>query len=83
MPGFDRDIVIANDDGKVYHLSQDQLNQLEHVDLTDTRYQLIRGLLAQGVSVAAIPTVDGPAPDGFCFLLNLGSLAKQQPYEEA
>ena len=81
MANFERDIVIANDDGKVYHLTQDQLNALEHVDLADDRYQLIRGLLNQGVSVAAIPTREGPEPDAFCFLLNLGSLQKVQPDE--
>jgi hypothetical protein len=78
---FQRDLVIANDDGKVYHLTQAQLNRLKEVDLTDDRYQLIRGLLRQGVSMAAIPTQAGPEPDAFCFLLNLGSLQKKQPDE--
>ena len=82
MADFERDIVIVNDDGKVYHLTQEELNKLQHVDLEDDRYQLIRGLLRQGVSTAAIPTREGPEPDAFCFLLNLGSLAKQQPDED-
>jgi hypothetical protein len=84
MAKFERDIVIANDDGKVYHLTQADLNKLEHVDLGDNRYQLINGLLEQGVSTAAIPTPDdpGPEPDAFCYLLNLGSFRKRQPYED-
>lgn len=83
MGNFERDIVLANDDGRVFHLTQDQLNQLEHVDLDDNRYQLIAGLLKQGVSTAAIPTPDdpGPEPDAFCYLLNLGSLRQSQPFE--
>lgn len=83
MAEFERDIVLANDDGKVYHLTQDVLAKLEAVDLTDNRYQLIKGLLKQGVSSAAIPTEDdpGPEPQAFCFLLNLSSLNKAQSYE--
>jgi hypothetical protein len=81
MAKFERDIVIANDDGKVYHLTQDQLEQLDHVDLSDDKYARIRNLLHEGVSTAAIPTRDtgGAEPDAFCFLLNLGSLRKRQP----
>jgi hypothetical protein len=80
---FERDIIIANDDGKVYHLTQETLSALEPVDLSDNRYQLVAGLLKQGVSTAAIPTTDdpGPEPQGFCFLLNLSSLNKTQPFE--
>lgn len=82
MDTFERDIIIANDDGKVYHLTQDQLTAMEPVNLSDDRYQLVKGLLNQGVSVAAIPTREnGPEPDIFCFLLNLGSLQKAQPDE--
>jgi hypothetical protein len=82
MAKFERDIIIANDDGKVYHITQDQLVAMEPVSLTDDRYQLVKGLLNQGVSVAAIPTREtGPEPDIFCFLLNLGSLKKVQPDE--
>jgi hypothetical protein len=83
MAKFERDIVIANDDGKVYHITQDVLNKLEHVDLSDDRYQLIRGLLKQGVATAAIPTTSsaGPEPDAFCFLLNLASLKKHTSFE--
>lgn len=81
MGKFERDIVIANDDGKVYHLTQEVLEGLEPVDLDDDRYELIAGLLHQGVSTAAIPTRDGPEPDAFCYLLNLGSLRKSQPLE--
>lgn len=81
MAKFERDIVVANDDGKVYHITQDVLEGLEAVDLEDDRYQLISGLLRQGVSTAAIPTRDGPEPDAFCFLVNLGSLRKAQPNE--
>lgn len=84
MAAFERDIVLADDNGKVYHITQDVLAGLEPVDLTDNRYQLIAGLLKQGVSTAAIPTVDdpGPEPDAFCYLLNLGSLKQSQPYEQ-
>lgn len=83
MAAFERDIVIADDDGKVYHLTQEVLGGLEPVDLADDRYQLIAGLLRQGVSTAAIPTRDdtGPEPDAFCYLLNLGSLRQSQPFE--
>lgn len=81
MAKFERDIVVANDDGKVYHITQEVLEGLEAVDLEDDRYQLIGGLLRQGVSTAAIPTRDGPEPDAFCFLVNLGSLRKSQPNE--
>ena len=80
---FERDVVLANDDGKVYHITQEVLETLESVDLASSQYQLIKGLLAQGVSSAAIPTPDdpGPEPDAMCYLLNLGSLKQTQPYE--
>ena len=80
---FERDIVIANDDGKVYHLTQDVLETLEAVDLNSSQYALIRGLLAQGVADAAIPPRDdpGPQPDAMCYLVNLAALKHKQVYE--
>jgi hypothetical protein len=85
MGTFERDIVIANDDGKVYRITQDQLNKLQHVDLASDTFQLIRGLLAQGVSSAAIPNTGGgavgPEPDGFCYLVNLASLKHSTVFE--
>jgi hypothetical protein len=83
MAAFERDIVLANDDGKVYHIPQETLNQLEAVDLKSPKYELISGLLRQGVTAAAIPTLDdpGPEPDAFCYLVNLGALKQAQPYE--
>jgi hypothetical protein len=85
MGQFERDLVIANDDGKVYRITQDQLNKLQHVDLTSDTFQLIRGLLAQGVSSAAIPNAGsgaaGPEPDAFCYLVNLASLKHSTVFE--
>jgi hypothetical protein len=83
MAKFERDIVIANDDGKVYRITQDVLSTLPEVDLKNNKFELIRGLLEEGVSAAAIPTrlKGGVEPDAFCYLLNLSSLKKWQPYE--
>lgn len=83
MAKFERDIVIANDDGKVYHITQEQLEKLEPVDLKASKYQLIKGLLNQGVADAAIPTPDdpGPEPDAMCYLVNLAALKHKQIYE--
>lgn len=85
MAKFERDLVIANDDGKVYRIDQAQLNKLQHVDLSSSTFQLIRGLLAQGVSSAAIPTsggnTTGPEPDAFCYLVNLSSLKHATVFE--
>jgi hypothetical protein len=84
---FERDLVIANDDGKVYRIQQEDLNKLQHVDLASSQFQLIRGLLAQGVSTAAIPTdskaanAKGPEPDAFCYLVNLASLKHKTVFE--
>jgi len=87
MGTFERDLVIANDDGKVYRVTQDQLNKLQHVDLASDTFQLIRGLLAQGVTSAAIPNTGGgavgPEPDGFCYLVNLASLKHATVFEGA
>lgn len=83
MAKFERDIVIADDDGNVYHLTQEQLSKMTHVDKNDTRYRLIFGMLEHGVAAAAIPSPEVPEiePDAICFLLNLGALRKKQPYE--
>ncbi|GEM_PF-5997929 len=84
MAAFERDIVLADDDGNVYHITQDTLSKLEAVDLKSPQYELIAGLLRQGVASAAIPTPDnpGPRPDAFCYLINLGALKQVQPYEK-
>ena len=85
MGKFERDLVIANDDGKVYRITQQDLNKLKQVDLASDTFQLIRGLLAQGVSSAAIPNTGGgsagPEPDGFCYLVNLASLKHATVFE--
>lgn len=85
MAKFQRDLVIANDDGKVYHLTQDQLEKLEPVDLSSDAYKLVSELLQQGVASAAIPTPDpnkGPQPDATCYLTNLAALKHAQIFED-
>lgn len=89
MAKFERDIILANDDGQVFHITQEMLDKLdkdggiEEVNLEDSRYARVKMLLENGVAAAAIPTPDNAhlKPDAFCFLLNLGALAKQQPLE--
>ena len=81
MPKFDRDIILANDDGKVYHITQEVLEKLEAVDLNSSRYELIKALLKDGCSSAMIPEYDStPQPDVVCYLLNLASLKWDTPY---
>ena len=89
MARFERDIILANDDGQVFHITQEMLRQLdqhggiEEVNLDDSRYARVKMLLENGVAAAAIPTPDNAhlKPDAFCFLVNLGALRKHQPLE--
>jgi hypothetical protein len=89
MATFERDIIFADDDGQVFHITQEMLAKLhkeggiEEVNLQDSRYARVKMLLENGVAAAAIPTPDNAhlKPDAFCFLVNLGALAKHQPLE--
>jgi nitroreductase len=83
-PNFDRDVILVNDDGKIYHLDQATLSAMTSVDeLTaeeQVPYAFIEELKTFGISTAAMPTLPSMSASIFCYLLNLASLIppKQQ-----
>jgi nitroreductase len=79
---FDRDLILVNDDGKIYHLDQATLLGMTSVDelpaAEQVPYGFIKELTNLGISVAAIPTLPEMNAAIFCYLLNLGSLKPPQ-----
>jgi nitroreductase len=82
-PDFDRDIILVNDDGKIYHIDQATLNGMISVDELDAQdqveYGFIKELTDLGISVATIPTIKEMNASIFCYLLNLGGLKFPDP----
>lgn len=75
---FERDIILVNDDGRIYHLDQASLMALASVDELPPEDQVPYGFVNElkdlGIAVAAIPTIPEMNASIFCYLLNLGSL---------
>jgi nitroreductase len=90
-PTFDRDVILINDDGRIYHLDQATLTALISVDEMTAEEQVPYGFIKElkdlGISVAAIPNPPEAAADPnaaiFCYLLNLGSLIPPKPPQQA
>jgi nitroreductase len=80
---FDRDLILVNDDGKIYHLDQATLLGMTSVDELPPEEQVPYGFITEltnlGISVAAIPTIRSMNASIFCYLLNLGSLKVPPP----
>ncbi len=92
-PPFENDVIIAGDDGNIYHLTPQDLAKFKVAkkDVEGPHYGPVRDLLENGVAAAAIPTREetvetkGKPVSLFvaaCYLLNLASLKKHQRYED-
>lgn len=84
---FRDDIIIASDDGKLYKISQADLQQYEVPYQGDPDYNEVVSLLKAGVQVAAVPVSaeDGGAHargDMLCYLLNLAGLKTKTSWED-
>ncbi len=94
---FRDDIIIANDDGYMYHFTQDDLKledengnpkfrvNKESADYDD-KYGEIVHLLARGTILAAVPDPDKDRVDVtiapvVCYLVNLDALKKHNGFE--
>lgn len=84
---FEDDIILVNDNGDIFHLTQDDLGSqfMASRQITDWRtnpkYKRIKSLLENGTAAAALPTYVDTGPEASvatCFLLNCSSLAKKQ-----
>jgi hypothetical protein len=85
---FADDLIIASDDGKLYKISQDQLQQYRVMLFeNDPSYAKVVNLLKAGVQVAAVPITkdEGGASargDMMCYLLNLAGLKTKTSWED-
>jgi hypothetical protein len=81
------DIVIYGDDGDLYHITPEELEQFQ-VDKEDPQYEKIEQLIGEGVviSAAKTPKGDGTASEPLlpvlCYLINLASLRLKVPKKE-
>lgn len=93
-PKFVEDVIIAGDDGSIYHIKKSELKKFKVAkkEVQGPLYDHVRQMLELGVSTAAIPTlketeeVKGKPVSLFvaaCYLLNLASLKKHTRYEDA
>jgi len=86
---FKRDVIIAGDDGRIYHLSEQELAKYEvsAEQKKEKKYDFIESLLKSGVSTAAVPPeVNETGSDSqavpLCYVLNLASFKKHTVYED-
>ena len=84
---FADDIIIASDDGKLYKISQVELQQYRVAFENDPSYAKVVTLLKAGVQVAAVPITkdEGGASargDMMCYLLNLAGLKTKTSWED-
>lgn len=84
---FADDLIIASDDGKIYKISQAELQQYRVAFENDPAYAKVVNLLKAGVQVAAVPVTqeEGGANargDMMCYLLNLAGLKTKTSWED-
>lgn len=91
---FDHGLVIAGDNGSIYHIKPEQLQSFKVNIARENEegakknpkesWDLVERLLATGVSVAIVPKTIPPGPDprpcGTCYVVNLASFAKPTKY---
>jgi len=81
---IEEDIVIYGDDGDLYHITPEELEQFQ-VDKDDPQYQKIEQLIGEGVVISAAKR--GPSSGStaepllpvLCYLINLASLRLKVP----
>ena len=83
---FINDVIIASDDGKIYKISETELQRFEVPWKGDPDYDEVIKLLREGVQIAAVPVnpEHGGAHargDCFCYLLNLSGLKTKTSWE--
>ena len=78
---FKDDVIIACEDGTIYHITKDDLAKYSNkLDSGSAEYEVVVDLLRKGVQVAAVPTPGAEvsaASDMMCYLLNLSGLKQE------